>query len=120
MNSMKKKEQPRTIAFESLSFKPRFAYGEMARIAEVTNDAFGTELGTGFARMVDAEIPWTTQYDEVVLVLEGELEIETPEATLRAGPRDAVWLPARTELTYRAKNALLFYAIHPVDWHRPG
>ncbi len=114
------KIQPRKIDFESLSFKPRFAYGEMAQIAEITNDDFGTELGTGFVRMVDAEIPWTTQYDEVVLVLEGVLEIETSDGILRAGPRETIWLPAKTKLTYRAGNALLFYAIHPVNWQKTG
>jgi len=35
---------------------------------------------------------------------------------LEAGPRDTVWLPEGTELTYEAENALIVWAIHPADW----
>jgi len=110
------RSHPRCTAFEELNFAPRFAYGEHASVAEVTGTADGTVLGTGFARFTDAEIPWTVQYDEVVLVLQGQLEISTPDAVLTAGPKDNIWLPKGTELTYRSRSALVFYAIHPSNW----
>ena len=34
----------------------------------------------------------------------------------QAGPRDSVWLPEGTELTYLSESALLFFAIHPSNW----
>ena len=75
-----------------------------------------TELGTGFGRFTDAVIPWTVKYDEILLVVEGEVTVETNRGDFKAGPNDCIWLPKGTELTYRAKSALVFYAIHPVNW----
>ena len=107
---------PRQIAFEDLEFAPRFEYGHMAQAVEVTGTSDLTELGTGFARMSDAEIPWTVKYDETILVIEGEITVETESGTFTAGPKDCIWLPKGTELVYRAKSALVFYAIHPANW----
>ncbi len=108
--------QARRIAFDDLPFQPRFAYGDEAEIAVVTGTQDGTPLGTGFARFSEAAIPWTVQYDEVLLVLEGSISVETAEAALELGPRDCAWLPKGTELVYRSQDALVFYAIHPSDW----
>lgn len=106
----------RRIGFGDLKFTPRFAYGEQAEVVEVTGTGDGTVLGTGFARFREAEIPWTVQYDEVILVLEGSVTIRTPDGDIDAGPRDSIWLPKGTDLTYIADNALVFYAIHPANW----
>lgn len=108
---------PRKISMGALSFAPRFDYGEMCQVAEITGTGDGTVLGTGLARMTRAEIPWTVQYDEVLVVLEGEVTVRTAAGDLQAGAHDFVWLPKGTELTYVAEDALIFYAIHPVDWN---
>ena len=107
---------PKLVAFAGLKFQPRFDYGEMAQVVEVSGTSMDTELGTGFARMVQADIPWTVRYDEVIMVLEGELSVVTGGETLKAGPKDSLWLPAGTELRYQAQDALVFYAIHPANW----
>lgn len=100
----------RKIAFDRLSFTPRFDYGDQASIAD------GTALGTGLARFTKAAIPWTVRYDEVLLVLEGEVTVRTPEGDLNAGPKDCIWLPRGTNLTYIAESALVLYAIQPANW----
>lgn len=110
------KSKARVTRLGELGYQPRFEYPEMAEVAEITGTGDGTVLGTGLVRMKDAEIPWTVRYDEVILVLDGRLEIEIPGETLVAGPLDTIWLPADTPVTYRATDALMFYAIHPADW----
>ena len=124
MIDQEKREQeqrtPDRLAFDALSFVPRFAYGDQAEVAEVTGTGDGTVLGTGFARFRQAAIPWRVRYDEVLLVLEGEILIRVGEKELRAGPRDCVWLPKGTELRYEAEAALVFYAIHPSNWAEAG
>ena len=109
---------PRHIAFSELPFQPRFAYGEQAEVAVVTGSEDGTALGSGFARFHRATIPWTVQYDEVLLVLEGEVTVETALGAFALGPQDCAWLPKGTELVYRSESALVFYAIHPSDWDK--
>lgn len=107
---------PRIIPFAGLGFAPRFEYGDQAEVAVVTGPEDGTPLGCGFARFSDAQIPWTVRYDEVILVIEGRLTVETDAGKLAAGPKDCVWLPSGTRLTYASEDALVFYAIHPSDW----
>lgn len=106
----------REIRFSRLELTPRFEYGDMAKVAPVIGSDDGTELGAGFGRMINAVIPWTVKYDEIILVVEGEVTIETASGNLVAGPKDCVWLPKGTELVYRADDALLFFAIHPANW----
>ena len=110
------KSLPRVTAFADTDFLPRFAYGDQAQVTVATGVEDGTDLGSGFGRFSGADIPWTVQYDEVLLVLEGELTVETDAGRLTAGPRDCIWLPKGTALRYTADNALVFYAITPANW----
>ncbi|MFS2013022.1 hypothetical protein ACCD06_24690 [Azospirillum sp. CT11-132] len=88
----------------------------MAELAEVSGSKDGTVLGTGFVRLRNARLEWTVPYDEVLIVLDGDLRVHTAHGVLRAGPFDSVWLPAGSDLVYEAENALVVYAIHPADW----
>jgi len=107
---------PKTIPFDTLQFMPRFEYGDQGQLAEISGAHQGTVLGTGFARLTNAYIPWTIKYDEVLLVIEGSVTIETNDDELIANAKDSIWLPKGTNLVYRAENALVFYAIHPANW----
>ena len=102
--------------FNDQEFEPRFMYGDMASVSEVTGAQSGTELGTGFVRFRNARIPWTVQYDEVLLVIEGSVTIHIEDELIEAKAKDAVWLPKGTKLTYVSESALVFYAIHPANW----
>lgn len=111
-----RKPPARVISPETAAFVPRFEYGHMAGIAVVTGAGQGTRLGSGFVRFDRARIPWTVRYDEVIVVLEGELTVRTQHGDLTAGPRECIWLPNGTVLTYLSENALVFFAIEPADW----
>jgi ethanolamine utilization protein EutQ len=114
------KTAARKIGLNTLPMQPRFSYGEMAQVAEVTGAADGTRLGTGIVRMTRAEIPWTVQYDEVVLVLEGRLTVRTEAGDWQASKMECLWPPKGTALTYLAESALVFYAIEPANWAEEG
>ncbi|MEM6623682.1 MAG: ethanolamine utilization protein EutQ [Pseudomonadota bacterium] len=104
------------VPFPAAGFAPRFAYGDQAQVVEISGTSLGTPLGTGFARLARADIPWTVRYDEVLLVLEGTVTVRTAAGDLTARPHDCIWLPAGTELSYIAEDALVFYAMHPANW----
>lgn len=110
------KPAPRVMQFSSLEFQPRFAFPEMANVVEVAGVEDRSKLAGGFARFNNARIPWQVQYDELILVLEGKLSIETARETLQASRFDTIWLPSGTELTYFAENALVFYSLYPSNW----
>lgn len=110
------KTAPRVMRFENAAFKPRFEYGDQAEAAHLCGDADGSELAAGLVHLTKARIPWTVQYDEIILVLEGSFSAHIGEDVLTAGPMDSIWFPAGTELVYQSDEALLFYAIHPANW----
>jgi ethanolamine utilization protein EutQ len=109
------KAEPRAFPFADIAFVPRFAYGDQCTIGVVCGAGLGSELGTGFARMTGARIPWTVTYDEVLTLIEGELTVHAGGTTHRLGPKDSIWLPSGTALIYEAKDALVHYAVHPVS-----
>jgi ethanolamine utilization protein EutQ len=102
--------------FADLIFQPRFEYGDQAQAVQICGPDDISELGSGFGRLTNARFPWTIKYDEIIIVLEGELTIHTDGKALKAGKFDSIWLPKGTELEYAAKNALIAYAIHPANW----
>ena len=110
------KSPVRLTRFEDLEFAPRFEYGDMAEVAGICGAEDGSELGVGWGRMHNAEIPWTIRYDEVLTVFEGELRLHCGGELHRLGPADSIWLPAGTELVYEAEHALVHFAIHPSNW----
>ena len=113
------KSAPRLQRFDEIAFAPRFAYGDMADVAGVCGADDGTELGVGWGRMHDAQIPWTIRYDEVLTVFEGLLRVHVGKEVFELQARDSLWLPEGTELVYEAEYALVHFAIHPSDWQLP-
>ena len=108
--------QPRVHRFANLQFKPRFEYGDQAAAAQVCGTEDMSELASGYGRLTNARFPWTIKYDEILIVLEGELTVHTNGTSLTAGQFDSIWLPKGTSLEYEAENALIVYAIHPANW----
>ncbi|MCP4186782.1 MAG: DUF861 domain-containing protein [Gammaproteobacteria bacterium] len=106
--------------FADLTFNPRFEYGEQAQAAVICNAEDGTELGAGIGRLKNACFPWTIKYDEVLVVLEGQLRIHANGEVLQADKHDSIFLPAGTALEYEAEDALILYAIHPANWSEQG
>lgn len=113
----RQKSELRVERFDALEFMPRFEYGEMAQVVETCGSKDGSELGTGWGRFIDARIPWTVRYDEVLTVFEGELRVHADGALHTLAAKDSIWLPRGTEVVYEARAALVHYAIHPSGWH---
>lgn len=106
--------------FDALTFAPRFAYPEMCSVVEIAGLADMSELSGGFARFNNASIEWQVRYDEIILVIEGRFSVQTPEGLLTAGPKDTIWLPKGTKVTYISEDALVFYALQPASWATEG
>ncbi|MEP3844699.1 MAG: AraC family ligand binding domain-containing protein [Paracoccaceae bacterium] len=115
-----KLSQPRVMEWANSTFQPRFEHGDQAQAAHLCGTDDGSKLGAGFGRLTKASFEWTGQYDEIILVLEGQVTAVTEAGTLKAGPKDTIWLPAGTRVTYQAEDALIFYAIQPADWAQPN
>jgi ethanolamine utilization protein EutQ (cupin superfamily) len=69
---------------------------------------------TDFGGVEDSEIHGELNYDEVVHVLEGTLEIETQDGVMVGKPGDTFVLKNGASATYRAAAGTnVFYVLHP-------
>lgn len=114
------KSAPHVKKFADLTFQPRFEYGDQPQAAVICSPEDGTELGAGMGRLTNARFPWTIKYDEVLVVLEGQLRIHANGKVLVANKHDSIFLPAGTALEYEAESVLMLYAIHPANWSEQG
>jgi ethanolamine utilization protein EutQ len=103
-----KTSHPRVMEWAKAAFQPRFEHGDQAQAAHLCGTDDDSKLGAGFGRLSKASFEWTVQYDEIILVLEGEVTALTDAGALIAGPKDTIWLPAGTRVTYQAEDALIF------------
>ena len=110
------KSPPRVNRFADLNFQPRFEYGDQAAATQVCGAEDMSELASGYGRLTNARFPWKIKYDEILIVLEGELTVHVNGESLTAGQFDSIWLPKGTSVEYEAENALIVYAIHPANW----
>lgn len=113
---MSKKSPPRLIPKEHLQFVPRQEEGQSAQLAEICGKKDGTFLGVGFVNLEDAYIRWTVTYDEVLVVLQGSMNVHIEDQRFSLGVHDSIWLPEGTSLIYEAKKALVLYSIYPAYW----
>ncbi len=90
---------PADADFEELDGIPGF---ELARQVSAVG---GLELGGGHLRFTqDIELlDWTLRYDEVIFIAEGELELESEEGVVRAGPGETLVIGRGATVSYRGK-----------------
>lgn len=63
------------------------------------------------------EFPWTLTYDEVQVVLEGELHIGTQTGTKVGRPGDVLYVPKGSAITFGTPSwAKFVYVTFPADW----
>jgi ethanolamine utilization protein EutQ len=78
-----------------------------------------TQLGGGYMRFtLDAEFPdWTLEYDEVLFVQAGELEVVSDGGSVKARAGEAILIPKGAKVTYRGRaGTLSFFVLWPFDW----
>jgi ethanolamine utilization protein EutQ (cupin superfamily) len=89
------------------------------QLARAITAAGTTRLGGGYLRFTeDAEFAgWTLQYDEVLFVQAGELEVQGEEGSVRARAGEAILIPNGARVTYRGRAGTRgFFVLWPGDW----
>lgn len=101
-----------------LSFEPYGGPPGKATIARLVGPEISKTMGAGLATFDGCSIEWTVLYDELIVVLEGRFRLRVGADLLEAGPGDVLWIPENTALRYEGDRAVVFYALHPVDWRQ--
>ena len=91
--------------------------GQQVRTGDVVTSDDGSPMAAGYMTLTEGSFPWEFSYDEIQIVLEGELHIGTPEGTRIATPGDIMYVPKGSRITFGTPNWTKFiYVTFPADW----
>jgi ethanolamine utilization protein EutQ len=93
--------------------------GTNVRLKDVVTEADGSPMATGYMALDKGEFAWTLSYDEIDVVLEGELVITRGSEVVRGGPGDCIYIPKGSSITFGTPSHTRFvYIAFPVDWNK--
>ena len=82
----------------------------------VTQDR--SPMGAGYMSLDRGEMQWTLTYDEIDIVLEGELVITRGNEQVRGKTGDVIYIPKGSSITFGTPNWTRFvYVVFPVNWN---
>jgi ethanolamine utilization protein EutQ len=82
----------------------------------VTQDR--SPMGAGYMSLDKGEMQWTLSYDEIDIVLEGELVITRGNEQVRGKTGDVIYIPKGSSITFGTPNwARFVYVVFPVNWN---
>ncbi|HSL30943.1 MAG TPA: cupin domain-containing protein [Anaerolineales bacterium] len=82
----------------------------------VTQDR--SPMGAGYMSLDKGEMEWTLTYDEIDIVLEGELVITRGSEQVRGKTGDVIFIPKGSSITFGTPSwARFVYVVFPVNWN---
>ena len=82
----------------------------------VTQDR--SPMGAGYMSLDKGEMQWTLTYDEIDIVLEGELVITRGSEQVRGKTGDVIYVPKGSSITFGTPSWTRFvYVVFPVNWN---
>ena len=82
----------------------------------VTQDR--SPMGSGYMSLDKGEMQWTLTYDEIDIVLEGELVITRGSEQVRGKTGDVIYIPKGSSITFGTPSWTRFvYVVFPVNWN---
>ncbi len=86
-------------------------------IVDVVTSEDGSRIAAGFMNWENCFFPWTLTYDEVNIVLEGELHIRCEGQTLVAKAGDVFFIPENSSIEFGTPTHVrMFYVAYPANW----
>ncbi|WP_058913285.1 ethanolamine utilization acetate kinase EutQ [Entomohabitans teleogrylli] len=77
----------------------------------------GSSMAAGFMQWENAFFPWTLNYDEIDMVLEGELHVRHQGETLIARAGDVMFIPKGSAIEFGTPDKVRFlYVAWPANW----
>lgn len=93
--------------------------GTNVRLKDVITSHDGAPMAAGYMALDKGEFPWTLSYDEMDIVLEGELVITRGSEQVHGGPGDTLYIPKGSSITFGTPSHVRFvYVTFPADWNQ--
>lgn len=91
--------------------------GTDIRIVDVVTAADNSTMAAGFMKWEKCFFPWTLTYDEVDIVLEGELHVRHNGETFVARTGDVMFIPKNSPIEFGTTTHVRFlYVAFPANW----
>ncbi|WP_434778426.1 ethanolamine utilization acetate kinase EutQ [Neisseria sp. Ec49-e6-T10] len=86
-------------------------------LADVITAADGSSMAAGFMSWKNCFFPWTLNYDEVDIVLEGELHIVCGGETSIAKAGDVIFIPKNSSIQFGTPSSVRFFFVtYPANY----
>ena len=86
-------------------------------LTDLVTDQDGSSMAAGFMQWDNAFFPWTLNYDEIDMVLEGELHVRHQGETLIAKAGDVMFIPKGASIEFGTLSTVRFlYVAWPANW----
>ncbi len=91
--------------------------GTNVRLKDVITSRDGAPVAAGYMALERGEFPWTLTYDEVDVVLEGELVITRGSQAVHGLAGDTIFISKGSKITFGTPTYVRFvYVTYPADW----
>jgi len=92
--------------------------GTNVRLKDVISTSDGSSMAAGYMALEKGEFPWTLNYDEIDIVLEGELVIKRGNVSVSGHVGDVIFIPKGSQITFGTPNNVRFvYVAFPANWN---
>jgi ethanolamine utilization protein EutQ len=92
--------------------------GTNVRLKDVITSVDGSTMAAGYMALEKGEFPWTLTYDEIDIVLDGELIITRNNTAVHGKPGDVIFIPKGSNITFGTPNMTRFiYVAFPANWN---
>lgn len=86
-------------------------------LTDLVTEQDGSSMAAGFMQWDNAFFPWTLNYDEVDMVLEGELHVRHAGETMIAKAGDVMFIPKGSSIEFGTPSTVRFlYVAWPANW----
>jgi ethanolamine utilization protein EutQ len=93
------------------------APGKNIGLTDVITGGDHANMSAGYMAWDNAFFPWTLNYDEIDIVLEGELHIRAGGTTYIGKPGDVFFVPNGASIEFGTPSSVRFvYVTYPADW----
>ena len=92
--------------------------GTNVRLKDVITSSDGSSMATGYMSLEKGEFPWKLTYDEIDIVLDGELIITRENVAVHGKPGDVIFIPKGSSITFGTPSKVRFiYVAFPANWN---
>ena len=87
------------------------------RIARPFTSRQSPTIGGGIVEIEKCEVPWTPNYDEIIIVLEGEMVVRHDGVDLRGQAGDMYLIRYGADIVYKTDTRAKFaWVLYPAQW----